>query len=148
ITGRNPFTRMPVIVILFTSVPGRVNIKSPGYVAFPSTSTMSPGLSSGATSCNFVYVRVGPTWYVVEYAVLQKTTTTNSVPISCFIDSPFVREVKAVFPGDAVRSVDTKNIVAISYAAWRLLAQACSEHVHSHFQLRKNLRLDLTRKKH
>ena len=43
ITGRNPLIRIPLIVILFTAVPGTVKIRFPGYVALPSTSATSPG---------------------------------------------------------------------------------------------------------
>src|SRR6185503_19185314 len=44
--------------------------------------------------------------------------------------------------------MDGKNIAAISHFASQSLARVCSERVRSHFQLRKNQRLDLSRKKH
>src|SRR4030095_9637930 len=66
----------------------------------------------------------------------------------CFMDSPSCARSKPFSLAMLSDLLDTKNIAAISYSASRSLARVCSEHVRSHFQLRKNRLLDLSRKKH
>src|SRR5215470_2985228 len=70
----------------------------------------------------------------------------------CFIDSPLFARSKpfslAMLSDRRSSLDDAKNIAAISCPPLRSPERVCSEHVRSRFQLRKNLLLDLSRKKH
>jgi hypothetical protein len=93
--------------------------------------------------CNILQLLVCPRW-----TNLIRDGVSRGTAKRFFMNSPSSRGSKRRFHGDTFHRVDAENIAAISHSASQSLARVCSEHVRSHFQLRKNQRLDLSRKKH